>query len=286
MSMLHVLLIAYCIISVIPQTTANRPNSTFTLTVTNTTSIILPNDNIGDDRSSLLISTFFDLLWYIIGLFVFCICCISCLLLFYLQQTRKYDNKIQNQISVCQALDPKITNTNSTPPSTYTRSSTNTTSNGNKIYTISPPPNNIKNEQIASSISNSQSSYYTKAHGKSNNINPYSLSAFSGVDSQGVDIDDNATNKTDSVFNNLGPIEDEFEPSSTKSSKSEPQPTQYDIYVKNNNTESAYTYTEKDDTSRDKIYGTKYDGISTHTTSNNDTEGEMSSESSVYSNEQ
>merc|ERR1712176_910953 len=47
------------------------------------------DDNQPENNEMILLTTFFDLFWYIIGLIVFCICCISCLLLFYLQQSRK-----------------------------------------------------------------------------------------------------------------------------------------------------------------------------------------------------
>ena len=41
---------------------------------------------------SIILDTFMSLFWYIIGSIIFCICCVSCLLLWYIHQTRRHNN--------------------------------------------------------------------------------------------------------------------------------------------------------------------------------------------------
>eukprot|EP00483_Globobulimina_turgida_P011758 UN11780 len=247
----HLLLIIYCMVSCINASRNGDRNDTVfrpTLFRPETSANFVPNDNIRDEQNSILISTFFDLFWYIIGLLVFCICCISCLLLFYLQQTKKYNSSIKSQMSVSESLqycesrhiDPQ---SNITTPSRKISNKSNNSNISNiscgtgtsrtsltsvsctikSLGSQSQTPTHTSDATVPSLPSKSSTStYQTSIIDKHTAMTAYSLSAFSGVDSEGVDMDNNNVSvNIINLFQNLGPIADEFEPSqSSQSSQS------------------------------------------------------------------
>eukprot|EP01083_Nonionella_stella_P031167 85316_1 len=209
------LLLAFCVISYI------NADATFNATSANLQRV--PNNNVNDHPQGvyLFITTFFDLLWYIVGLVVFCICSISCLCLFYIQQRKKHPQP-HRPISCESTRNTQRIDTSGS------RCDTSNLSNGTVIRkeTLSTQSTALSVASMTKSPTKSPPFPHSvpSAHSKNPTYSNYSncsLSVFSGVDSEGIDLDDHLNTFSEyNVFNALAPISEQMNSSPSNSSHS------------------------------------------------------------------